>query len=191
MPFDAIPGTPDETRPTDSGFISDQQTQADAFLTALHAINRHIRRGQSSATSHSGDEMPPITRTQWLILRTLNRGGGSSIGALAERLEVRPSTMSQMIDRLELAELVYRAPAEHDARTRIVRLTDAGEDIFRRMRDSRVGLLVSPFEQLTPAERTTLVDLMTRLASHVTRRREVIPDAPAPNGSHEGGDTHG
>jgi DNA-binding MarR family transcriptional regulator len=133
------------------------------FSQSLQAVHRYLRR--NGDTGRDG-----ITRVQWLILWDLWRHEKRTIGELAEKLDVRPSTMSQMIDRLELAGLVYRCQDVHDARTRIVQLTDSGKERIQRLKDMRTQLLAEPFQQLDEDEQATLVELMAKLASFLPKR---------------------
>lgn len=151
--------------------MESQEKQLEQFVDCVQAIGRHMKRTQRN--SQEGTE---ITKTQWLILRFLAKQDGCTIGQLAERLEVRSSSMSQMIDRLELAGTVYREPDKNDARTRIVKLTEAGKEMISKMKHSRMEMIAGPFNQLSQEEQNTLVDIMmkmtTNLKLHGTRCKE-------------------
>jgi DNA-binding MarR family transcriptional regulator len=134
--------------------------QLEQFVDCFQAIGRFMKRNQ-----WSNQEATEITKTQWLILRFLWKHDGCTIGQLAERLEVRSSSMSQMIDRLELAGTVYREQDKNDARTRIVKLTEAGRETITRMKNAQVEMLAGPFNQLTLEEQTALVELMLKMTS--------------------------
>lgn len=142
--------------------MESRDKQLDLFVDSFQAIGRYMKRNQ-----WSNQEASEITRTQWLILRFLWKRDGSTIGQLAERLEVRPSSMSQMIDRLELAGKVYREPDKNDARTRIVKLTDAGKKTIKKMKNAQVEMMSEPFNQLTVDEQKSLVELLTKMTSQL------------------------
>ena len=78
--------------------------------------------------------------------------------------------MSQMIDRLEKAKLVYRSEDLTDARTCIVRLTENGKTTIHRAETLWVEVLSGPFEQLTTEENNLLVQLTTKLAVSLPQR---------------------
>lgn len=68
-----------------------------------------------------------ITYPQFLVLQALNEEeGGRSIGAIAERLALEPSTITPLAKRLELAGLVTRIRNPKDERQVCVRLTEKG-----------------------------------------------------------------
>ena len=140
--------------------MESQEKQLEQFVDCVQAIGRHMKRSQRN--SQEGTE---ITKTQWLILRFLAKQDGCTIGQLAERLEVRSSSMSQMIDRLELAGKVFREPDQHDARTRVVALTDAGRETITKMKNAQVDMLSGPFNQLTFEEQETLVKILKKMTN--------------------------
>jgi MarR family transcriptional regulator, organic hydroperoxide resistance regulator len=145
----------------------EQRELLEQFMEAIQMLNRYLRRNESV---EQGDRV--ITRVQWLILRHVNRYGERTIGELADRLDVRSSTMSQMIDRLELAGLVYRVQDERDARARLVRLTDEGRRVIEHLRNVRMELLSQLFQQLSEDEQQTLTHLMTKLFQQLPQRSE-------------------
>ena len=68
-----------------------------------------------------------ITYPQFLVLLTLSESeDGLTIGAIAERLSLEPSTITPLAKRMEAAGVVARLPNPEDARQVRVRLTEAG-----------------------------------------------------------------
>jgi DNA-binding MarR family transcriptional regulator len=91
-----------------------------------------------------------VTLPQYRMLVVLN-GAPSNLSQLARALDVAPSTAMRMVDRLEAAGLVVRAPADNRRETRL-ELTPAGKKAVRtvttrRRRDLRAVLERVPAEQ--------------------------------------------
>lgn len=128
------------------------------FTNALWRIHRHLRSG---ALSQDGKE---ITRVQWQILRYLRRVERCTIGQLADSMDVRPSTMSQMLDRLEKQDWVVRTRSSEDSRVRLIELTPVGRVFIRSMEGLRQDRLSPALNTLTQAEQETLTGLLTRVA---------------------------
>jgi DNA-binding MarR family transcriptional regulator len=61
------------------------------------------------------------------LLMALDMGDPLSVSALSEKLVVRPSTVSKMLDPLCAKGLVDRVPTARDARLTLVRLTEKGD----------------------------------------------------------------
>ncbi len=136
------------------------------FIASMQALNRQMR----SAAFDQAQQ--PITRVQWLLMRHLNRRGGRTIGQLADHLDVRASTMSQMLDRLEKLGYLIRVQDVHDARVKIIQLTQSGIDMINQTESIWMEALSGPFEQLSAEEKHMLTGLMTKLVNHLPRRED-------------------
>jgi len=135
-----------------------QDADITAFAEALQRITRYVR----SRTFEDQNRL--VTRVQWVLLRTIFRHPGLTVGQLAQRIDVRQATMSQMLDRLEKSSYVERRPSEHDARIKSVFLTKEGNSLIERLEGEWRDSLEAPFARFSPAERRNLVGLMQRLA---------------------------
>ena len=132
------------------------------FIECIHYIGRMMKRNDRDQTLPYG-----LTKTQWFILRHLRRKP-STIGELATKLEVRPSSMSQMIDRLELAGTVERQNDPSDARSKIVVLSEEGKKNMDKISSSRIELLSAPFAQLSEEEQVKIVELMEKYKANLS-----------------------
>lgn len=77
------------------------------------------------------DEMG-ITYPQFLVLSALNEAGTLTVGGLAARLALEPSTITPLVKRLEAAGMVDRRRGQADERQVQVSLTDGGKDVMAR-----------------------------------------------------------
>ena len=77
------------------------------------------------------DEMG-ITYPQFLVLTALNDEGTLTVGGLAARLGLEPSTITPLVKRLEVSGLVQRKRGLKDERQVEVSLTEPGEEIVAR-----------------------------------------------------------
>lgn len=134
----------------------DESNYLERFIDSVQYIGRMMKRNQRNQALPFG-----ITKTQWFILRILVRKP-STIGELARKLEVRSSSMSQMIDRLELAGFVERKTDPADARSKIVVLSDEGKKHMDTISTKRIEFLSDPFSQLSEEEQVKIVELMEK-----------------------------
>jgi DNA-binding MarR family transcriptional regulator len=94
---------------------------------------------------------------QMAVLGRLDRGGPTTVSALATAERVRPQSMSQTVGELESDGLVTRHPDPTDRRQLLVELTDAGRSTLEDERRHREGWLARAIaEDLSPAERAAL-----------------------------------
>lgn len=70
-----------------------------------------------------------VTYPQYLVLRSLAEQDAQSVGAIAQRLALEPSTLTPMLKRLEARGLVARRRNAANERQVIVSLTEAGRKL--------------------------------------------------------------
>ena len=70
-----------------------------------------------------------LTYPQYLVLGALWQADGQSIGSIADRLALEPSTITPLVKRLESAGFVTRNRNSADERQVHVRLTDKGRAV--------------------------------------------------------------
>ncbi|TWH51603.1 DNA-binding MarR family transcriptional regulator [Sporomusa sp. KB1] len=131
------------------------------LYTLIHKINRKLRSPKFDLTDQR--LLPPITKVQWWILKSVWDRKQCCAGDLAKTIGVRPATMSQMLDRLENAGLITRFTDAADARMRIIRLTDQGQNMFHKSESKFVQKLAGPLGYLTPEEQQFLIMLLEKL----------------------------
>lgn len=73
-----------------------------------------------------------LTVTQFSLLGYLSRLDGISIGVLAEKLVMDPTTLTRNLRPLERQGYAVLAPDPHDRRSRCLHLTASGRDVHRQ-----------------------------------------------------------
>ncbi|MHB1682200.1 MAG: MarR family winged helix-turn-helix transcriptional regulator [Bacilli bacterium] len=144
----------------------ERKEKFERFQVAMQNINRNIRGGFFEPGGH------PVTRVQWLIMQILWRKGDCAIGELADQMDVRPSTMSQMLDRLEKFDFTKRIPNPADSRSRLVTLTDEGRTLIHRVQSSWMQKLNEPLEQMSEEEQIALIHLLEKLSKQFPKRND-------------------
>lgn len=92
-----------------------------------------------------------------------------TVGAVAEHLEIDPSTASRLVGHAIEAGLVSRRPSPADARRANLELTGAGRRVKRVADRSRRAYLDELMADWTPAERAEFARLLTRFAEAAVR----------------------
>jgi len=139
-----------------------------------------IRRLQQVSVSIFLEHLRPldITPLQNTILMVLEHEDGLDQITIATRAVIDPSTVKDVLTRLEGKGLLTREYGAIDRRTRLIVLTDAGREILARasVEARRASeLLLAP---LAPAERKSLLQMVDRI---VTAHEEpVTPGASTP-----------
>lgn len=107
-----------------------------------------------------------VTYPQYLVLSTLWESDGQTIGAIAERLSLEPSTITPLVKRLEAAGFVDRRRNAADERKVEVFLTAKGAGLQRQAGCLTDALLEN--SKLTVPELIALNDQVQRLRDAIT-----------------------
>lgn len=99
----------------------------DQLCFALYAASMAVGRLYKPLLDDMG-----ITYPQFLALSALNEEGALTVGGLAARLALEPSTITPLVKRLEAAGLVARRRGLKDERQVEVSLTEEGEAVVAR-----------------------------------------------------------
>lgn len=137
----------------------------DAHLDALIAqvCRRHHRR------AHDLLESLGLYRGQPRLLHVLWDQEGCTHSELAERIHVRPSTITKMLSRMEEAGFVERRKDPEDHRVSRVYLTAAGRDIQERVHQVWQQLEREALDGFAADERATLHGFLTRIRDNFDR----------------------
>jgi DNA-binding MarR family transcriptional regulator len=79
-------------------------------------------------------------------------GGPRALGELAAAEQVRPPTMTRIVQALERAELVARERDTRDARVHRLAATAKGRRVLRQARERRISNLAALLARLPPAD---------------------------------------
>ncbi|HEY2429221.1 MAG TPA: MarR family transcriptional regulator, partial [Acidimicrobiales bacterium] len=95
-----------------------------------------IMRAQQIVQARVDEALRPLgltfARYEALVLLSFTRTGKLPMGKMGERLMIHPTSVTNIVDRLEQHGLVRRVPHERDGRTTLVRITDAGRALVAR-----------------------------------------------------------
>ncbi|UUZ86597.1 MarR family transcriptional regulator [Paenibacillus sp. P26] len=110
-----------------------------------------------------------MTGPQVMMLYTIQRERPCQVTKLAQMMEVKPSAITVMIDRLVQHGFVSRTHDVHDRRVVLLEMTERGKEILeeiRRMRFKAMGLYLS---QLEAEELTAFINTFEKLAEQINK----------------------
>ena len=152
---------------------------AELLLETLPAVKRGLR---DAMRAQKAPEHEALTMDQVRLLKIL-RHEPRSLGELAERHGVTPSTMSRSVDVLVRRGWVSRESDPADRRQVILQLTDAGKAAQAEMDRHAEDSLTRLIEELDDRERAKLFAGMQALHALIERKRaEDAGYEPAPQG---------
>lgn len=93
-----------------------------------------------------------FARYEALVLLTFSRRGSLPMSRMGRLLMIHPTSVTNIVDRLEAQGFIARLPHPTDRRTTLVEITDSGrkvaEEATRALTDERFGLGALSKEQL-------------------------------------------
>lgn len=144
-----------------------QQSYIDRLFTAFHVANRHIQQEMSLALKDM-----KLTGPQFFILYLLSTSEDMKSTELAEKLDVKPSAITVMIDRLLKNDLVLRQRDERDRRIVKLQLTSLGREIFEKAKRKRREIFSRYLAYLDEEDIDQLVTIYEKLATVIENNTE-------------------
>jgi DNA-binding MarR family transcriptional regulator len=108
----------------------------------MHAVTS-LMRVQQLVLSQLDEILRPhgltFARYEALVLLTFSSRGSLPLGKMGERLQVHPTSVTSIVDRLEAAGLVVRKPHPEDGRAVLAEITPAGRTLVEEATRALVG----------------------------------------------------
>lgn len=128
----------------------------------LHSASIRLLRTLRREDDGSGLSAPRLSALSVVVF-----GGPVSLAELAEAEQVRPPTMSRIVDALVQRGFVTREPAPGDRRSVRIMATADGISLLQAGRERRVHALIRRLGRLADSERRALargVEILERVA---------------------------
>jgi MarR family transcriptional regulator, transcriptional regulator for hemolysin len=120
-------------------------------------------------------KIPGMTRARCSVLIQLAQPVGLNQATLAQILDIRPSTLARLLDRLEAAGFVARIPDPDDGRARILALTAKALPIIEYINDLTRKTDDELQLGMSKAEARQLRTLLCHLLSNLRSRLDELP----------------
>lgn len=104
-----------------------------------------------------------MTIPQFTALQFLTNKGNMTIGELSQEMSLACSTITDLVDRMEKSELVFRKRDENDKRIVRVEVLSNGYDIIEKVMDKRREFLSSKLNIFTLEDKDTLNKVLEEL----------------------------
>lgn len=128
----------------------------------LHSASIRLLRTLRREDDGSGLSAPRLSALSVLVF-----AGAQSLAELAAAEQVRPPTMSRIVDALVEAGLATREAKPGDRRSVRIEATEAGRTLLETGRERRVGALIARLGKLADSERRALargVEILEQIA---------------------------
>ena len=129
----------------------DKERDSDQLAGELHSVAIRLLRALKRADRASGSTAPRLSALSVIVF-----SGSITLGALAEAEQVRPPTMTRIVNALEQQQLVSKQRDPKDGRLTQIVPTIKGKKLLLRGRDRRVRQLSQAITALNNDERQKL-----------------------------------
>ncbi len=152
---------------------------SEKLLEQVHNCTNLIHRLMHSEhhAVHPSAEEANIGRGQGLVLRILAEEDGLAQSEITERLDIRPSSLGELVTKLERNGYVERRQNENDKRVINVFLTEKGREAESKFVNPRRAAAKSWFAGLTEEEKAELSELLEKAIASMETALEKSGDA--------------
>lgn len=126
---------------------------AEELADRLHSAAIHLLRRLRREDDVSGLNAPRLSALSVIVF-----AGPVSLGDLARAEQVRPPTMTRIVDALVELGLAAKRPHPTDKRSTLIAATPAGRELLLAGRERRVHALARQIAALSPADQQQLGD---------------------------------
>src|SRR5216684_4895360 len=143
-----------------------KQSEIEALADRLHSTAIHLLRLVRVQDAKSG-----IGPAQLSALSVIVFGGPISLNDLARAEQVRPPTMSRIVDALEREGLARKTVNQQDRRAVVIEATAKGANVLQQGRRRRVRALAKSLSRLKGVERAE-IERAVQAIQRALRREE-------------------
>jgi len=140
-------------------------TQVSQLESHLGYWLRRVSNAVSGAFARALQEKQTSV-TEWVLLRELHERGQAAPGELADSLGLTRGAVSKIVDKLDAKGWIQTEAKEGDSRFRLLSLTRAGLRSLPLLAEVADQNDSRYFDCLSATEKSTLRELLTKLADH-------------------------
>lgn len=144
---------------------TEKREQSTELADQLHSAAIHLLRRLRREDAASGLNAPRLSALSVVVF-----AGPVTLGELAAAEQVRPPTMTRIVDALAEQGLVVKKKNEEDARSTLIHATRAGKKLLMQGRERRVRALAAQIAALKEPDRAALekaVEILRRVIAEI------------------------
>jgi len=126
---------------------SEPAKKSEEVADRLHSAAIHLLRRVRKQDTATGEGPARLSALSVLVF-----GGPMTLGQLANAEQVKPPTMTRIVDGLQKSGLIRRVVDRKDARRATIHATAAGKSLLQRGRRLRIEYLAKQLERLSADE---------------------------------------
>jgi DNA-binding MarR family transcriptional regulator len=144
-----------------------KERDSDRLAGQLHSTAIRLLRAVRRVDQSSGSTAPRLSALSVIVY-----SGSITLGELAEAEQVRPPTMTRMVNALEEQQLIVKTNDAKDGRIIRISATTKGKRLLLQGRARRIRLLSEQIQRLDAVEQARLAAALPALQLLVERVRK-------------------
>jgi len=152
----------------------------DLPITEIVLCRLLIHLGREMATGFEQKIRPfGLTEAEFRVLTALfsQPDGVAHPSDLCVRAGQSPANLSRISDALVSRDLITRVLSAHDRRRMVLRITEPGEDLVRRLLPKMFGSLRAMYAEFSESEQQLLIAQLKRLYAGAEEAYKTLPEA--------------
>ncbi|WP_195263414.1 MarR family winged helix-turn-helix transcriptional regulator [Clostridium sp. 1001275B_160808_H3] len=149
---------------------------------AMQKLNRYMHRSRHKAMKSKDG----IHHGKMMLLALISENDGIIQRDLAEMIDMRPSSMTEMLSSLEKNSLIKREQDEKDRRIMHVYLTEAGKSSLEEVENINDNLSNSIFNCLTVEEKEKMLGIINKVNKNLESLNNIGEDDDKCGEGHHG-----
>lgn len=129
------------------------------LYNALHRLNRQMFR----ISQRNGYGKEKLYHGQARLLMIILQNNGASQKELTELMDIRPSSLTEMLNKLEQNRLIEKIQDDNDKRVMHIYLTEEGKRTAKQFDETKEEYAQSFFNALTEKEQEQFLNLVEKL----------------------------
>lgn len=105
---------------------------------------------------------------RWRVLMVLHSRSKASVSELADHSIVKLSTMTKIVQRMEVDRLVSSAPSKRDGRVTEITITEKGEEAGQHAWKEANAIMQNAFDGFRKRDQQTLMNLLRKLSENLS-----------------------
>ena len=127
--------------------MGDRASKEQSITKQLRIIYKAVQAHSKKVENTCG-----LSGAKLWMLYEVSHNPGIRVSQLAQVLSIHPSTCSNMLDKLEDQQLIYRDRSKTDQRTVQLYIAEAGKTLLKKAPSPPQGQLSSALEKLSEAQ---------------------------------------
>lgn len=148
------------------------------LMILINKINHmDVIRRMREGLGFAGSIGHPYKHRAIPFLRLISENDGMTNAEISEKLDIKPSSVSNKVSSLEEDGLIKRVQSDDDKRVATVHLTEKGEQTLKDYAEGRNQISEEVFGELSESEQKELISIFEKLLNDwETKKFDVFDD---------------